>query len=93
MLWDKAFAARQKSALAELRSAAGGFLTLLLSALRAKTIDFTGDFKILSLRLTDHFTHFTAYPVETFLGRKYFVHNSGQLFRIISYLLTVCQFG
>lgn len=82
-----------RSTLAELRSAAGGFLTLLLSALRAKTIDFTGDFKILSLRLTDHFTHFTAYPVEAFLGRKCFVYNSGQLFRIISYLLTVCQFG
>ena len=35
----------------------------------------------------------TAYPVEAFLGRKCFVYNSGQLFRIISYLLTVCQFG
>lgn len=89
MLWDKAFAAQQKSALAELRSAAGGFLTLLLSALRAKTIDFTGNSKGLSLSLTDHFTHFTAYPVETFFGHKCFVHNSGQLFRIISYLLTV----
>lgn len=57
-----------RSALAELRSAADGFEAELLSALRAKTIDFTGDFKILSLSLTDHFTHFTAYPVETFLG-------------------------
>ena len=78
------------SALAELRSAAGGFEAVLLSALRAKTIDFTGNSKGLSLSLTDHFTHFTAYPVETFFGHKCFVHNSGQLFRIISYLLTVC---
>lgn len=76
-----------------MQSAAGGFLTLLLSALRSKTIDFTGNSKGLSLSLTDHFTHFTAYPVETFLGRKGFVHNSGRLFRIISYPLTVCQFG
>lgn len=41
MLWDKAFAAQQKSALAELGSAAGGLETGLLSALRAKTIDFS----------------------------------------------------
>ena len=34
-----------RSTLAELRSAAGGLETVLLSALRAKTVDFTGFFK------------------------------------------------
>lgn len=34
-----------RSTLAELRSAAGGLQTVLLSVLRAKTVDFTGFFK------------------------------------------------
>lgn len=33
------------SALGELRCAAGGLQTVLLSVLRAKTVDFTGFFK------------------------------------------------
>ena len=40
---------KSRSALAELGSAAGGFEAVLLSALRSKTIDFTGSFKISSL--------------------------------------------
>ena len=34
-----------RSTLAELRSAAGGLETVLLSVLRAKTVDFTGFFR------------------------------------------------
>lgn len=34
-----------RSTLAELRSAAGGFEAVLLSVLRAKTVDFTGFFR------------------------------------------------
>lgn len=37
---------KSRSALAELRSAAGGFEAVLLSVLRAKTVDFTGFFKL-----------------------------------------------
>ena len=35
----------RNSALAELRSATSGFETVLLSALRVKTVDFTGFFR------------------------------------------------
>ena len=36
MLWDKAFAAQQKSALAELRSAAGSLQAVLLTFLHTR---------------------------------------------------------
>ena len=36
---------KSRSALGELRSATGGLETVLLSALRAKTVDFTGFFR------------------------------------------------
>lgn len=42
MLWDKAFAAQQKSALAELRSAAGGFEAVLAYSLAPVFLDFMG---------------------------------------------------
>lgn len=42
MLWDKAFAAQQKSALAELRSAAGSLQAVLAYSLAPVFLDFMG---------------------------------------------------
>jgi len=44
MLWDKAFAAQQKSALAELGSAAGSLQAVLAYSLAPVFLDITGFF-------------------------------------------------